>query len=700
MLSEFKPPAGIVNDGTAYSARGAWNDCDKVRFRGQFPERIGGWAKLNSSVFDGVCRSLIQWADLDGVKHIGVGTHLKYYVENSDGVLNNVTPLRAVTLGTDPIATTGGSTTTTITHPSHGLVAGNRVWISGVTASIGGSAASVFNGLHTITSATTDTYSFVASVTHGSTATGGGSAVTVEASADTGVLLGADPFSVTSGSATVTVSHTAHGGLEGDYVTFSGAAAVGGITISGEYQIVTASTNTYTITHTSAASSTATGGGSAVFAKYAIHGGNENYSSGIGWGSGAWGSSAWSRSPTSIDPEDRLRIWTADAFGEDILICPRGGGVYLYDTSVGGRARHIATSATALDPVLKANSIMVNHEDRRVIAFGCNAVGETTIDPLLIRWSDNEDVGNWQASDITNAGELRISTGSEIIAHCKARGRILVWTDSSLTSMQFVEDFGYGLSLLSPSTDIISPMCVATADEFVFWMGRENFFIYDGQVKTMPCAVRQHVFGDINLGQTWKIHASTNRAHREVWWFYPSADSSEIDRYVIYNYAENVWYYGTLARTAWSDAGILRYPVAAGSDGYLYYHEYGLDDGSTSPASAISAYIKSGPIQLGEGHQFTFVNRFIPDVTFDESSAAEPAVTFSMQAQAYPGGAQTTAQEKSVERGVTTPIERFTTKKDVRLRGRQFIVSISSDGAGVFWRLGIQRFDVRPDGRR
>lgn len=704
MLTEFKPPPGIVHDGTAYSARGYWNDCDKARFRGGFPERIGGWYKLTSSVFSGVCRHLIQWTDLSQIKHIGCGTNLKYYLESSEGALENITPLRSATLGSNPIAITNTSTTVVVTHASHGLATGNRVALSGATA-VGNIPVAELNTTHTLTATTANTYSFVVTTTASSTTSGGGTAVVVNASEDFNILLGNNPIATTNGSATVTITHTAHGAFANDYVTFDGATAINNVTIDGEYQIVTVvDANSYTIVAGTTANGTGSGGGAAVLAQYQINTGSADYSSGMGWGSGGWGAAGWGRSPTSISAADRIRLWTADTFGEDLVYCPRGGSIYYYDMGdqdTKGRPLNTLANANADTPTV-ASFVMVGQEAQRVFAFGCNPVGSSVQDPLLVRWSDDGIPGSFTQNDETTAGELRIPTGNAIMTAAKARGRTLVWTESSLHSIQLVEGFIYGLQLISANIDIVSPNCVAGVDEMVMWMGRENFLLYDGTVKTLPCPVRDYVFSDINIGQAWKIYASTNRIFREVWWFYPSASSQDIDRYVIYNYAENVWYYGTLARTAWNDAGILDAPIAASDDGYIYYQETGLDDGSTSPASGINAYVKSGPIQMGDGNQFSFVRRIIPDITFSSSSSSQPEVTYTLSAQNYPGGSMNTVDGSGglVEKSASVPVEQWTEKVDVRLRGRQFMLEVSSENAGVFWRLGPQRFDVTPDGRR
>lgn len=700
-LAAFTPPAGVYNDGTRYSTKGVWNSSDKVRWRGGFPEKIGGWTPLTTTPFDGVCRLLIQWVDLENVKHIGVGTNTKFYVENSGGVLSDKTPLRAAPLPNNPLSVTNASAVVTVTHRAHGQAVGDRVIISGAV-DVGGITADQINGLRTIASTpTADTYTFTSDGTAGSTVSGGGSAITVKYSSPWTVPYATDPFETTNGSAIVVVTNVNHGCIQGDLVTFSGAAAVGGITIDGDYTVTeVVDVDTFTITHSSPASSDAVGGGSAVLATYYLTIGLADYSVGTGWGAGGWGVSGWGES-ASFGFGRQIRLWSAATFGEDLVFCPRGGSIYVYDVTTGERAEDIRLLSGADSAPAAANFILSTPEDRRLLAFGTTDYTTGNFDPLLIRWCENEDLSNWDPTDTTaDAGFLRLSSGSEIICAARSRSEILVWTESSLTALRFVEDLVYGATLVSPNVDILGPNTVISVDDSVYWMGRENFFTYNGRVVVMPCTVRQYVFDDLNLNQAYKVSVFSNRLFREVTWLYPSADSLENDRYVTFNYAEQVWYFGTLERTAWSDAGITNYPIGASTDGYIYFHEFGLDDGSTDPPTPISAYVESSPVELGEGDRFCFVSRIIPDVTFSGSTATTPSVQYSVTPADWPGGAPGTEYEKTTSRASTSPVETFTTKMDVRIRGRQFVVRVESDDLGVTWRLGRQRFEVRPDGRR
>lgn len=703
-LIPFRPPPGIIHDGTDYSSKGTWFDGDKIRFRGGFPERIGGWVRLTTNTFAGKCRMLVQWVDLNEVLHIGIGTHKKFYLENSTGALVDQTPLRAMVLPNNPIGTSSGSATVTITHAAHGLSTGDRVIISGATA-VGGLTPS---GLYTLTVATANTYTITASSNASSTATGGGSAVNVIYSREFFVPLGSNPFATTSGSATVTVTHNNHGAAVGDYVTFNSAAGttVNGIEIidtdspyESEYEIISiVDGNTYTITGPTTASGTGSGGGTA-YAQYQISIGEEDYTPNTGFGSGGFGSGAFGTGGSSVfSTGTEPRVWSADNFGEDLILNYRGGPIYYYDTSEAVRPIDIRLRPSQSQAPANANYVMMSDEDRRVFGFGVTDQTTSAVDPLLIRWSDTESENNWAAGTSTTAGQLRLSTGSEIRCALKTKGEILVWTESSLTALRFADVFVYGQTLISPNIDIVGQNAAVAVDDMVLWMGQENFFVYNGRVQTMPCSVRQYVFSDINLQQSFKITAGSNRQFREVWWFYPSAGSTENDRYVVFNYAENQWYYGTMNRTAWSDSRDRDYPLAASTDGYLYIHEYGLDDDETG--GAVEAFIESSPIELGDGGRFMFLSRVVPDVTFDESETASPSVTYTLKPRNWPGGSYGTSQTGGTTRTASSPVEQWTNKLDLRLRGRHFVLRVSSSGTGVKWRLGVQRFEVRPDGRR
>lgn len=646
------------------------------------------------------------WADLNGLRHIGVGTNLKYYVENGGGVLTDITPLKLMAMPANCLSTTNGQNTIQVNLPNHGLTTSNYVLIQGAS-DVNGILAADINLTFPVNSVVdANNFTVLTVDTAVGTGSGGGSGITILANQDIYVPLTTDPLATTSGSSIVTVTHNNHGGSAGDFVKYSGLTAVGGLTISGEYQINSVtSANVYTIMAVGTAGSTTTGGGSAGFAQYQIPVGPQDYTVNYGWGSGGWGVSGWGAAGAQ-GTGTAIRLWSAQNFGQDLVINPRGGGIYYYSTASGNRAVDIRLQPDNNNAPSACNSILVSATNKQIIAFGVNPIGSSTIDPLFIRWSDSASAGNWFATAVDAAGGFRLSIGSEIKCATNSVGEILVFTDAGLTAMTPVGGgFVYGNQLLSPNIDIISPESVIAIDDAAFWMGKENFFIYSGRAQAMPCTVRQYVFNDINLGQSAKIQAGSNRLYREVWWLYPSANSIEIDRYVVFNYAENTWYYGTLPRTAWADAGLTNNnnPVAASTDGYLYYHENGWDDGSTSPPSPVNAYITSGPVELGSGDRIAFLRRVIPDVTFERSEVGNPSVEYDFYPQLYPGAPLGTPDDGG---GVVAQVtgsptfEQFTQKINLRLRGRQFVMKVSSSALGVSWRLGIQRFDAQPDGGR
>ena len=522
------------------------------------------------------------------------------------------------------------------------------------------------------------------------------------------------------GDATITVTDTNHGAVQNDFVTFSGAASLGGNIIAAvlnqEYQIASITdANTYTIEAKDTdgdavtASSGDTGnGGSSTVGKYQINVGLDSTVFGTGWGTGTWGRSTWG-SDGERTLSDIMRLWSHDNFGEDLLINPRDGSIYYWDSSAdtlgSSRATELkdVSGADSTTPTV-AKQVMVD-PNVHVIAFGCDpesAIG--TQDPLLIRFSDQGTVTTWQSLATNSAGDLRITSGSEIVQAVKTRQQILVFTDVSLHTLQFLgPPFTFGLNLVSENITIMGPNAAKSVDDFVFWMGAEDFYAYDGRIQKIPCTVQSYVFDDFNLEQKEKVFAALNSSFNEIWWFYPSSDATEIDRYVIYNYAEKSWAVGTLSRTAWIDRGIFNYPLATDSNGVLYEHENGLNDGSTSPSSAINAHIESSQIDIGDGENFLFLDRLIPDITFNGSTDNSPAATFTLKTRNFPGGNYLQSDDSSVEQSVaetSTVVEQFTDQAFVRLRGRSFALKVASSQTGIQWRLGTPRVQIRPDGRR
>lgn len=521
---------------------------------------------------------------------------------------------------------------------------------------------------------------------------------------------GAVTFSATNGSPVITVTDTANGAYLGDFVTFSGATGLGGAITAGllnaEHQITQiVDGNTYRITLGVNANASDTGnGGAAVVGTYQINVGLDTSVFGTGWGTGPWSRGTWGSSSTTAVPGAQLRLWSQDNFGEDLIINVRDGGIYYWDRTLGFTARAVPLSSLAgsqAAPVL-AKQVIVSERDRHVIAFGCDPEATPGVqDPLTIRFSDQENPAEWRSLPTTTAGELRIGTGTEVIAAVQTKQQIIVLTDVSVHAMQYIGDpFTFGVQEVSSNISIISPKSAIAAGDVVFWMGKGEFYAYDGAVRQLPCDVKEYIFDNLNPQQTLKVHAGHNAAFSEIWWFYPSDGSSENDSYVVYNYAQNVWYYGRLTRTAWLDRDLLSFPIAAGSDRFLYYHENGLDDGSQNPPVAIQPYIESSVVDIGEGDQFMFATRVIPDLTFRNSTSAAPSATLTMKARNFPGGAYFGSDADPVTKTATLPVEQFTNQLFVRLRGRSMSFRIESNQTGTAWRLGDPRLDLRTDGRK
>jgi len=631
----FKP--GVNRETTSYSNEGGWFDVDKVRFRFGFPEKIGGWVKRSASSFLGTCRALHPWMTLSQDKFIGVGTNLKYYIDQG-GEFIDITPIR-------------------------------------LTAGAGDAT-----------------------------------------------------FSASNGDSTITVTETAHGAVKSDFVTFSDAVSLGGnITaarLNQEYQIATIIDDNnftiearevadlgaitvdgqYTPTPVLASASDTGNGGSLTVAAYQVNVGLDTTVFGNGWGAGTWGRGTWGSAANVNVLTETLRIWSHDNFGQDLLINVRDGGVYYWNAAVGlgTPAVNIVDLAGSVSAPTVAKQVLVSDRDRHVIVFGCDTESNPGVqDPLAIRFSSQESLTDWATSADNTAGELRLGSGSEIVTAVETKQQILVYTDESLYAMQFLgPPFTFGINLISEKTSIMGPLAAVAVEDNVFWMGQQQFFAFAGTVQQIPCTVRDYVFDNFNYSQAEKVVASVNGQNSEVWWFYPSASSENVDKYVVYNYIEKVWYYGNLARTAWIDQGIYDDPIAASQDGYLYEHELGFDDGSTTPATAISAYIESSQVDIGDGDNFAFIRRLVPDVTFLNSTASTPSATMTLKTRNFPGGNYLQTLGAPVEKTASVPVEQFTQKIDVRLRGRSFAFRMSSEDTGVSWRLGSPRLDIRPDGRR
>jgi hypothetical protein len=639
---QFKP--GINKEVTNYTNEGGWYDCDKIRFRSGMPEKIGGWTQLSPTQYLGVCRSLWNWIDLEGTNYIGLGTNLKYFIEKGGGY-NDVTPIRKVVnpmLGPQPPGT------------------GN-------------------------------------------------------------------PFTATNGLSLITVIDEGHGAGNNDFVTFAGAVSLGGnITaaiLNQEYQITFVDSDTYTFEARAVSSVEAPGaavlataadtgkGGAAITATYQIQTGNSVYTAGNGWGASYWGRGTWGSS-TTISVGDQLRLWTNDNFGENLLIAPRGGAIYYWQDILGPTVRAellntISTSKGFAGTFVPTTTfqIVASAIQRFVIAMGANSYdpgdANTPFDRMLVRWSDQENPYDWVPTATNQSGEYRLSVGSYILAARNTRQEILVWTDAALYSMQYLgPPYVWGFNIIQDNITMMGPNCAITVNNITYWMGTDKFFAYDGRVQTLPCTLRKYVFSRLNKDQAWQCFAGSNEAFSEIWWFYPSTGSSTVDSYVIYNYLEGSWYHGSMARTAWLESGIRLYPVAADYNKRLLYHESSIDDEATDTPLPIESYIQSSDFDIGDGHNFGFVWRILPDLTFANSTAANPSVTMAVKARVNSGTAYGTTDNRQVERTVEYPIELYTGQVYTRIRGRQMAFRIDSTGLGVNWQLGSPRIDVRQDGKR
>jgi hypothetical protein len=525
-----------------------------------------------------------------------------------------------------------------------------------------------------------------------------------------------NPFALTA-STTVTVTDTAHGCVTGDFVTFSGAVDIGGVgtnvtaaVLNQEFQVTVINSNTYTITISVVPNATAIagspGGGASVVAAYQVNTGSSFAVPLTGWGAGTWGSGVWGVGGTS---NTSIQLWSQKNWGEDLVFGPRGGGMYYWDASAGVTTRgvNLTTLSGANGVPTKQNLIFVSDINRFVFAFGCNEIGSSVLDPMLIRWSDQESAVDWTPAATNQAGSLRLSDGSEIVSAIQARQEIVVFTDSAVYSLQYLgAPEVWGAQILGSNISIEGPNAVAIGSGVIYWMGVDKFYAYDGRVQTLPCDLRRYVFGDFNQAQAAQVFAGTNEGFNEVWWFYCSANSTTVDRYVVYNYLEKIWYYGNLARTAWLDSGLLEYPIAATYLGNIVEHENGVDDNATGTPTAINAYIESAEFDIEDGQNFGFIWRMVPDVTFVGSTANNPSLTMTLIPMKGSGSGFNNPQSlggsssAAVTRTATVPIEQFTNIVYIRVRGRQMIMKAESNALGVTWQLGSPRIDVRMDGRR
>jgi hypothetical protein len=612
---QFRP--GVNRDQTNYTNEGGWYECDKIRFRSGFPQKIGGWLKASPTAILGVCRQLFGYITSFSDNLLAVGTNVKVYLETGNSYVD-ITPTRAVY--------------TNVTTPSTG-----------------------------------------------------------------------NCFDTTNGSTTVNVNITGHGAVTGDYVTFAGAVAVGGVpatALNTNHYITFVDANNFSITVSSAATSTVSnGGGTSITAYFDISPGPAISVFGYGWGASAWGAGGWGSG--SIVPVVTLqRDWWFDQFDNDLVMNIREGAIYYwaYNPAIAGRATLLSSVPGATDVPNKAMQVLVSQNDKHLLAFGCQPYGglSTDYDPLLIRWASQDEPTLWEPQVTNSAGFLRVSRGSQIIRAIATRQEILVFTEATLSSLQFLGTADvFGLQELADNISIIGPRVVITANNMTFWMGKDKFYAYSGRVETLPCSLRNHVFENLNYDQTDQIVCGTNEGWNEIWWFYPTANSQTNNAYVIYNHLERIWYYGSIERTAWLDSPLRTYPQAVGGQ-YLYNHEQGLND----DLAPMPAFITSSDFDIADGEQFTLVKRILPDVDFNGSTSSAPQVLMTFKPRNFPGSNYMPEAEEAVTRSTTVPVQQYTDQVFIRARARQMGFKISSLDLGVQWQLGSPRLDGRPDGKR
>ena len=606
---------GIDKEGTQYTADSGWFDSDKIRFRKGRVEKIGGWQKYVEDSFKGVCRSILDWGTKDGESFVGIGTNLKFYIENG-ATYDDITPIAQTTVGGASFAATNGSSTITVTDVGHGTTTNSFVTFSGASSLGGNITADVLNQEYQIGSVTdADTYTITAKDTSGATVT---------------------------------------------------------------------------------ANASDTGSGGTVTAAYQISVGLNEFLPSTGWSAGAWGSGPWSSS-TALSASNQLRLYSQDAFGDDLVFNPRAGGVYYWDKSSGTGARAVALSALsgANNAPSAALQVMVSDVDRHVICFGASPIGSSSIDPLLVRWSDQENAADWLPTATNSSGGQVLSTGTLIVGAVKTRQEIIISTDNGLISMRFVgAPFVYSFSPVAENVSFASPNAAVPAGDSVYFMDPNGFYVYRGAVQRLPCSVHRHVFENLNRDQIYKVFSMTNADYSEVTWFYPVGEGgTDITNYVSFNYMENIWTIGTLDRGAYTNTFTKEYPLAASNDisnineNYLYYQEIGHD----GDGDAITAYVESGGIELGDGDSFIHINRVVPDFTFT-GNTNNAQIDITVKGKDFPLDDATTLSTASV----TSP----TRQSHVRARTREAIIRIESSAEGYGWTLGDLRFGMRTDGRR
>jgi len=710
---KFKP--GIVSDITSYSNEGGFVDGDKVRFRFGFPEKFGGWEKYSPNQYLGSARRLHNWVALDGSDFMGIGTHLKYYIEEGQ-TFNDITPIRQTTgAGDVTFAATNGSTTITVTDPAHGANEKDFVTFSGASSLGGLITATILNAEFQITKLiSSNAYEITSSVAANSSDTGnGGSSVVGTYQINVGLDVtvggtgwGAGQWSGTTSGALATQLAEALDASETAIDVDSATGITAGDLILIEEELITVGTISSNTLGTGGGPSTRGASGTDA----ATHADNTLVRLAVGNGDSANDFVGWGNAASVTVPGAQIRLWSHDNFGEDIIINPRDGGIFYWDKTNGLGNRAIELSATSTYsgetsvPTI-AKQVLVSDQDRHVIVFGCDGLGANSSatqgngvqDPLLIRFSSQENPVDFFPTATNTAGDLRLGGGSTFVQAVETKQQILVFTNKTLHAMKFIgPPFTFGLQELSKNITIMSPFSAIAVEDAVFWMGVDTFYIYSGgQTIQLPCTVKDKIFLDFNFAERDKVHVGLNSEFSEILWFYPSSAGTEIDKYVAYNYLEKVWYYGTLARQAWLDRGIRNLPQATGNQ-YLYNHEVGFDD----DGSAMTSFIESSAIDIADGDKFVSLKQVIPDITFNGSTSVNPDVSFTMKSRNNPGANFNQTTENTTQRSATTPVEQFTQKLDYRLRGRSFSLRIDSTSLGTKYKLGTPRVDVREDGRR
>jgi len=695
----FKP--GVNRENTRYTTEGGWYECDKVRFRQGTPEVIGGWQPISGYTYQGVCRSLWNWSSLSGANYIGVGTNLKFYIEQG-GAYFDITPIRSTTAAGDVTFAGNGTTTVTVTDTNHGCLTGDFVTFSGAT----GTYATTLNAQFQVTVLTANTYTISTSPTVVASGATGGASVVAAYQIGVGPAI---PVPLVGWGAGSWGSPPPASGTIGTWGY--GVASTSALRLWNQInygQDLVYGPRGYGIYYWTAANGVSTRGvllntlgGTVSFtnASPTVVTSTIEYTEGA-----ALQFAATSSLPTGISAATTYYAYNVsgltfnllDSTGAVVNTSSTGTGVYV---------------SLIVDVPVVQNNLTVSDSSRFIIAFGCNDYGQSSIDPMLIRWSGQNDPYNWTPDATNQAGFTRLSHGSQIVTTVQTRQEIVIFTDSSVYSLQYLgPPYVWAPQLLGDNISIMSPNSAVIASGIIYWMGVDKFYAYDGRINTLNCDLRRYVFQDLNQEQALQVFCGTNEGFNEVWWFYCSSGSSAVDKYVVYNYLEKVWYYGTMSRTAWLDSGLLPFPVAAPYNsstltGNLVFHEDGINDNTTGTNSAISAYISSSEFDIGDGHNFGFVWRVLPDLTFSDSSnspsGAVPVVTMTLYGLTNSGSGRTSSASQPVSSSSAYDItEEFTGQIFTRMRGRQMIFKVESNQVNTAWQLGAPRIDIRPDGRR